>query len=266
MAVAFPPESRAFLFDLDDTLVPWQTVPHWQWAWRPQGPLLSARHARAAIKQAHHAWDRRRWDGLTGVRPPADLAEYRQHLKETLLAVAGRSLPAAEIEAVVDRFLKPGGGFETFADAGPTLDALASRGQAYGIVTFLPESVARAALRRAGLPDPKLLLWGDEAGGPPLPAAAAFRAACTRLGTRPAKTTYVGDLFWSDIRAAVRAGLAAVLIDRTEAWPRVSAERIRSLQDLLAPRPAAPTPPSLPPPSPPASPPPDPGPSGWEDP
>ncbi|MGI0133192.1 MAG: HAD family hydrolase, partial [Thermoplasmata archaeon] len=237
MAATLPTDARAFLFDLDDTLVPWQTTAHWQWAWHPQGPLLSERHTRSAIKRAQHAWDRRRWDGLTGDRPPAEFSDYRQHLKETLAAIADRTVPAAEVEAVVDRFLKPSGGWTTFPDAGPTLDGLAARGDAVGIVTFLPEGVARPALRRAGLPDPRLVLHGEETGGPTLPSAPAFRLACSRLGARPSQTVYVGDLFWSDVRAAGRAGLTALLIDRSDAWPRVAARRIRSLRSLLDPLP-----------------------------
>ena len=249
MSATPPPAPRAFLFDLDDTLVPWQTVAHWQWAWRPQGPILPERHARSAIKHAQHAWDRRRWDGLTGDRPPADLADYRQHLKETLIAVADRPLPAAEVEAVVDRFLKPAGGFETYPDAGITFDGLRARGDAVGIVTFLPEAVARAALKRAGLPEPLLLLHGEDAEAGTLPSAGAFRAACRRLGSKPSATAYVGDLFWSDVRAAGRVGLEAYLIDRTDAWPRVTARRLRTLRDLLLPPP--PPPPASAPPTPP---------------
>jgi FMN phosphatase YigB (HAD superfamily) len=227
------PASQAILFDLDDTLVPWQTPAHWQWAWHPQGPILSERHARAAIKRSLHAWDRRRWEGLVGTRPATTLADYRQHLKETLAEIAGHSLPGTEVEAVVDRFLHPAGVFESYPDAQPTIDALVARGERVGVVTQLPEAVARNALKRAGLADSLLVLHGEESPDSVLPFPAAFRVACGRLNVKPKGTRYVGDLFWSDVRAAGRAGLDAILLDRSDAWSRISAQKIRTLRDVL---------------------------------
>jgi len=88
-----PPDGadRAVLLDLDDTLAPFQTLAHWQWAWKPQGPLLPERHAKAAIRKSVRAWDRRRWQGLVGAAPPVGAADLRVHLHDTLLAVAGPS-------------------------------------------------------------------------------------------------------------------------------------------------------------------------------
>ena len=64
-------EARAVVFDLDETLIPLHTFARWQWAWRPNGPALSDRHVRAALRRELHAWDRRRWRGLVGAEPPA---------------------------------------------------------------------------------------------------------------------------------------------------------------------------------------------------
>ncbi|HEY1198566.1 MAG TPA: hypothetical protein VGG32_07560, partial [Thermoplasmata archaeon] len=66
-----PHEVDAVLLDLDDVLVPFQTPAAWQWAWRPQGPVLGERRVKAAVRRALKAWDRRRWQGLTGKAPPA---------------------------------------------------------------------------------------------------------------------------------------------------------------------------------------------------
>ncbi len=258
-----PGAAPAVLFDLDDTLVPWQTVPHWQWAWRPRGPVLSERRVLAAIHRSLHAWDRRRWQGLVGETPPADLAAHRQHLVATLHAIAGHPLPTEETEAVVNRFLRPAGEIEAFADVRPCLGRLAQEGIRIGAVTALPAEAAQHALRRAGLADVSLLQTG-ESPLPGLPAPGAFRAAAQSLGHKPAEILYVGDLFWSDVRAAARVGFRTVLLDRREWAARVLARRIRSLSEVpdLALHPPAETAPTEPDgPGPEASPPGGPGPS-----
>lgn len=226
-------EIDGVLFDLDDVLVPFHTLKAWQWAWRPQGPALGERRVQAALRRSLHVWDRRRWQGLTGRAPAADLPALMDHLTGTLRAVAGRPLPPAEEAAVVRRILHPAGEIERFPDAAPALERLRARSVAVGVLTPLPSESARWLLHRAGLAESLLVGTGD-AGGPAVPDRAAFRAAAERLGASPGRTAYVGDLFWSDVRAGHRAGLAAYLIDRPDAFPRVTAGRMRSLAELEA--------------------------------
>ncbi|HYA54048.1 MAG TPA: HAD family hydrolase [Thermoplasmata archaeon] len=221
----------AVLFDLDDVLVPLQTPASWQWAWRPQGPLLGDRRVKAAVRRALKAWDRRRWLGLTGKSPPADLPALREHIANTLATVAGHSLPPAETEAVVRRFLHPAGEVERYADVPTTLDRLRAAGAKMGIVTPLPAESARWLLHRCGLAE-SLLLGAGDGPGPVVPARAAFRVAAEALGTPVDRVAFVGDLFWSDVRAAARVGMAALLLDRRDAWPKVLTGRMTTL-DLL---------------------------------
>jgi len=234
--VTEPPTGRswdAVLFDLDDVLVPFQTLRAWQWAWRPQGPLLGERRAQSAIRKALHAWDRRRWAGLTGKAPPADLSALHEHLVGTLRLLAGHVVPTEEAEAVVRRLLRPAGEVERFPDVAPTLERLRRAEIRIGVVTPLPGESARWLLRRVGLGEELLLLAGD--GGTPCPPAReAFREAAQRLGAPPARVGFVGDLYWSDVHAAQRAGLTAVLLDRTDAWPHLAGGRITTLTDLEA--------------------------------
>jgi putative hydrolase of the HAD superfamily len=227
------PAVRAVIPDLDDTLVPWQTIAHWQWAWRPRGPVLSERHARAALRRQMHLWDRRRWQALVDRAPAPYVAAYRAFLAETLAALAGHTLPDPETNAVVDRFLKPAHESGSFPDAYAAVRALEERHLKVGVVTELPAENARLALRRAGLPEALLLLAGD-APDPRPPVPAGFRDAAKRLGAKPSGTWFVGDLFWSDVRAAARAGLRSVLIDRAGAVEQVLETRIRSLAELPA--------------------------------
>ncbi|MFZ0891756.1 MAG: HAD family hydrolase [Thermoplasmata archaeon] len=225
-------EFRGFLFDLDDTIVPTQTLSAWQWAWRPRGPALSERHALAALRRAQHHWDRRRWRGLVGAEPAVDLEAYRQHLRETLWAIAGHPLPGLETEAVVTRFLKPMGDVERYDDALPAVERLRSAGVTVGIITPLPRESARWMLHRAQLPEELLVLAGDDASATCLPAASAFRLALDRIQVTASESAFVGDLFWSDVRAATRLGISAVLLDRNGTWPKVGGRRIRGLAGL----------------------------------
>ena len=221
----------AILFDLDDTLLPWQTLPHWQWAWRPRGPLLSERHVLAAVHRSLHAWDRRRWQGLVGEAAPTDPAALVAHLGATLNEIAGHPLPASETDAVVQRFLRPAGEIETYPDTAPALDRLRSDGFEIGVATPLPREVAEHLLRRAGLGELPVLVAGEATPG--LPAVAAFRLAVEGLGRRPREVLYAGDLFWSDVRAAGRAGLHPILVDRHDWGTHVIARRVRSLAELV---------------------------------
>ena len=224
---------RAVLLDLDDCLVPWQTTSHWQWAWRPRGPVLSERHVHAAIRRSLHRWDRRRWQGLVGKAPAADPAAYRAFLEETLTAIAGHALPEPETKAVVDRFLKPAHEAESYPDARPLVDLLTRSSVRVGVTTDLPTEAARLALRRAGLPE-TLLVGANDGPEPRLPTPAGFREAARRLDAKAVESYYVGDLFWSDVRAAGRAGLTTALIDRADQAENVLATRIRSLAELPA--------------------------------
>jgi putative hydrolase of the HAD superfamily len=220
------------VLDLDDTAVPFLSPAAWQWAWRPQGPVLGERRVRSAVRRSLKVWDRRRWRGLTGREPPVDLAALDAHLRATLGAVAGHPLPDAEADAVVRRILRPASEVETYPDVAPALVRLAAAGVKVGIATELPAASAQWLLKRAGLPLGSLIVTGE--GPHPLPDRAAFRAAAEALALPPARVAFVGDLFWSDVRAAGRAGLAAILLDRHDAWPKVQSGRIATLDHLEA--------------------------------
>lgn len=230
---AEPRPVAAVVFAVNDVLVPFRSVAAWQWAWRPQGPRLGDRHVQAAVRRALKEWDRRRWHGLTGKSPPADRAALEAHLGETLQAVARRSLPAEERDAVVRRMFQPKGELERFPDVEPALGRLRARGVHVGALTYLPTESARWLLQRSGFPAEALLGRGT-ASEPAVPAGAAFLAAAERLGAPVEGTVFVGSMSWSDARAAQRAGLRAVLLDRAGAWPHLAGGRIASLAELDA--------------------------------
>ena len=228
---AEPPQVEAVLFALEEVLLPFQSVRSWQWAWRPQGPLLGERHALTVLRRSRRAWDRRRWLGLTGKEPPADAGALAEHLAETLRALAGHGLPAAESEAVVRRIQHPTGEVERFPDVAPALARLAAAGVRLGAVSSLAAEHGRWLLRRTGLAE-ALLLGGSDPPGPAPPDPHAILAAVERLGAPADRTVLVGGLYWSDVRGAHRAGLRSVLVDRAGAWPHVQVGRRPSLDGL----------------------------------
>ena len=238
-------EVDAVLFDLDDVFLPFQTPAAWQWAWRPQGPLLGERRVRAAVRRSLRAWDHRRWLGLTHKEPAADVDALRAQLAATLAAIAGHPLPPPESDAVVRRMLHPAGEVETFPDVAPALDRLRRAGMRIGVASELPRETATWMLHRAGYPE-TLLCVSAEPGNPSLPDRGAFRSAVERLGSTVERTVFVGDLYWSDVRAAARAGLAAVLVDRHDAWPKVQHGRMTTLDALEATLARGPAPPGHP--------------------
>jgi FMN phosphatase YigB (HAD superfamily) len=231
VAAAPPAGVKAVVLDLDDTLVPWQTVAHWQWAWRPKGPVLSERRTLAAVHRALHDWDRRRWHGLVGSAPPADAEAHRQFLTETLTGISGHALPAAETTAVIDRFLKPAGEIESYPDTPAVLRRLEELGCAVAVSTAMPEAAAHHALHRVGLGRLRLVSAAERPLPAP-PAAAGYRAIAKELGAKPSELLYVGDLFWSDVRAAARAGFQTALMDHRGWAIRVLAPRLKNLAEL----------------------------------
>jgi FMN phosphatase YigB (HAD superfamily) len=221
---------KAVVFDLDETLVPLYTLARWQWAWRPNGPVLPDRHVRAAVRRELHAWDRRRWRGVVGTDRAVTAGDYIEFLRSMLLAVADRPLPNDEVAAVLDRFVRPIGPIERFPDVEPALRHLAARSIPFAVVSALPVGAARPFLRRVGIDENRLPEAPSDAL--PTPDRGAFKRAVAFLGVPASQTAFVGDLYWSDTRAASRAGLDAILLDRDGRVPPAAGRRIASLAEL----------------------------------
>ncbi len=58
-----------------------------------------------------------------------------------------------------------------------------------------------------------------------------FHRACRRLEVEPAESLHVGDSVSEDLEGARAAGLAALLLDRRDAYPEI-ADRILSLGEI----------------------------------
>ena len=100
--------------------------------------------------------------------------------------------------------------WEAFPDAVPTLRAVRARGVRVAVVSDTGFDL-RPAMDRLGLmPHIDVVLMSYEQGVCK-PAASVFRAACDRLGVRPARALMVGDNPLTD-SGAVTAGLYAFLL------------------------------------------------------
>jgi HAD superfamily hydrolase (TIGR01549 family) len=225
--------TKAVLFDLDDVLVPFHVPALWQWAWRPQGPVANERRMGSALHRSLRLWDQRRWHGVTGAEPPADLAALEGHLASTLTAIAGHPPPQDESAAIVRRLLHPTGEIARYPDVPPALARLRAAGTRWGVVTPFPRESAEWWLKRSGLTEVAIVAAGDPPG-PSVPHPDAFRSAAAHLDVTPGEVTVVGDLLWSDVRAARRAGLGAILLDRSEPASPLGPGRLRTLAELEA--------------------------------
>ncbi|MCB9513694.1 MAG: HAD family hydrolase [Candidatus Latescibacteria bacterium] len=118
-----------------------------------------------------------------------------------------------------------------YPDVAPCLAALEGDGHALGVISNGDSDAQRRKLERMGLADrlPTVAISGDI--GVAKPAAALFEHACRLAGRAPADCLYIGDRLDTDARAARRAGLRGVFLDRNG----VGAEdvpRIGSLAEL----------------------------------
>ncbi|MHB8351242.1 MAG: HAD family hydrolase [Thermoplasmata archaeon] len=223
----------AVLFVVEGVLVPDLTRERWQWAWRPQGPVISERTYHAAAKKAQHRWDRRRWAALLAGASREDAGSLRGYLRETLGEIAGHPLPEAEVEVIVERFLRCPLPRPPAPEVPGLLAELKRRGTRIGAIGRIPGPSGPEALLRAGIRSSVDVVVGSEAEDPSMPAREAFRAAAKALGVRPGALPFVGTLFWSEVRAAHRAGLEAFLLDREELGPKTESGRLLRLTELL---------------------------------
>jgi putative hydrolase of the HAD superfamily len=152
-------------------------------------------HASEGVLSTDEATERRRWRMIvTGVLP--EVAE-----------------PDQAFDELWDHFGRPDS-WRCYPDVAPVLDALSAQGisvcvgsnfdsRLRGVMRGLPELRARA----------ESLVISSEVGFRK-PHPSFFQAACAHLGLPPAKVLCVGDDPETDVRGAIRAGLAGLLLDR----------------------------------------------------
>jgi HAD superfamily hydrolase (TIGR01509 family) len=115
--------------------------------------------------------------------------------------------------------------------AAPTLERLRRRGLKLGVVSNADGRVAWK-LRQVGLAGyfDAIVDSGIEGVGKPSPEI--FRRAMARVGVAPSESAYVGDIYSIDVVGASRAGMHAILFDRTGLYGGFECPRAVELREL----------------------------------
>ncbi len=192
-----------------------------------------------AFSAAWHAAQERYFERyLTGAI--SYLAQRRARMREVL----GGHLSDSQVDELFEVYLEAyEKHWRIYPDVHDCLDRLGEN--PIGIITNGDEAQQRRKLRCIGLQDrfPHVLISGEV--GVAKPNAEIFLEACSRAGSVPGKTIYVGDRLDIDALGAERAGLVGVWLNREGApasGPGVheidSLEALPSLIDRLPVEPA----------------------------
>jgi len=205
-----------YIFDLDDTLIPYDPREARAYALLREAGADTARMT---------ATDHSLWPEVALGRLPIEEKWYQEALS------GGISVDVAK------RFVAAMTAFDpAYDDALPLLQRLAAARHTLAVITNGPPGEhQRAKLRRAGLDR----FFGDRVFissevGAAKPDARIFHHALHALGARPEQALYVGDKPEHDAAAAAAVGMHGVWIDRSggTAPPPPGVRRITTLADL----------------------------------
>ena len=184
----------------------------------PRGRVASALRAEIAYYRANH--DRGRDEG--------SLEALRRDCAGVLAGGLGGAAPPPErLAAMLVDSLR----FTLFADVVPALDALARTGLRLAVVSNWDCSLP-GVLSDLGVAERFEAVTVSATAGARKPEPAIFRRALEALGVAPAAALHCGDLPNADCEGARRAGIRAVLLDRSGTLPPGPCPRIAALSDL----------------------------------
>jgi putative hydrolase of the HAD superfamily len=213
---------RAVFFDVDDTLVDYETAAY--------------RSFRAALGDDA---DYDVWRGLEHyerfMSGELGFQEMRHLRMADYLVAIGRSADvprAVEIERV--RFDGVMEHCALFDDALPCLQRLRDRGLLLGLITNNESVHQRAKITAVGLDGlfDVVVISGEFGVAKPDPRI--FAHACELLGVRPEEALHVGDNLTADARGAMAAGMRAVWLDRLRGDRPADLEVIGGLAEVHA--------------------------------
>ncbi len=217
-------------FDVDDTLVEWSV------SWREvfarvaaeAGAETTAEQAEQALTTAFTTFY---GDTIRRYARGGDLREFWVDYDGRILALLGvKGDLRRHAERVVDQLQRPEN-IRLYPEARETLERLAGAGARLGIVTGRPQ--AGPDLERLGVLhyfEPVI----DAFGAAGIKAEGEmFARAARRAAECGCPAWHVGDHYDDDVRAASKAGLRPVLVDRRNAHPKADCPRITDLRQLL---------------------------------
>ena len=144
---------------------------------------------------------------------PYTTAWFREFVRRLLAELGSRADPEPVRRQLAEHFARPEH-FVVHADAHPALEELTTRGVRLGVVSNWSDQLP-ALLQALDLWEPFEVVAVSAVVGHTKPDAALFHWALERMGARPGQALHVGDHAVNDVAGARRAGLAAVLLDRS---------------------------------------------------
>ncbi|MGH7895468.1 MAG: HAD family hydrolase [Candidatus Binatia bacterium] len=205
---------RAFLFDLDDTLIDYTGPVESCWD-AACGLADDAGLDAATVCRTMHGVRRWFWsDPERHARERVDMLGAWTKIAALALDRVGHPSDALARAIAADFAARREATTTVFGDAVPCLTALRSRRLPLGLVTNGDAAMQRAKLLRHGLGGffDVIVIEGELGTGKPDPTV--YRHALAALGVAPGEATMVGDNLEWDVAGAQRVGLGGVWIDR----------------------------------------------------
>lgn len=173
-------------------------------------------------------------DGIEHVEFSTDAAAYdrwRTDVESRWLRALGVEPSDALLRAIFERQDSPAR-FALFDDVLPTLEALRQSGVRTGVISNFSWRLPDAAQHLGVGALVEFVLTSAQAGYRK-PHPEIFRRGLAFLGAAPARALYVGDSYLPDVHGPRRAGMDAVLLDRS-GRARYDCPSIRSLREIVA--------------------------------
>ena len=136
--------------------------------------------------------------------------------------------------ALIDEFNGFMANVETWVDYPETrgvLHDLRKRGFTLGVISNATNLVRRVLDNLDLSKNFDFVIVSDEVGVNK-PSAKIFKMAADKARTSPNRMLFIGDKLWTDVKGAVGAGMNAILVDRTDAYPDADCIRIKDLNSL----------------------------------
>lgn len=220
------------LLDLDGTLIDHDgAVSAALHAWLPSYGLSHDKITAATplwldLRHRHYqAWQSRQ----------VTFREQRRRTVNEFASAIGMPVRLDQLDALFAEYLAYfEAAWTAFEDAAPALRRIASARLQVAVLTNGDHAQQTAKLKVTGLYDLCGPVFTSSELPAPKPDPRSYLTVCRLLQVTPCRALMVGDDYELDVAAARAAGLQAIHLDRSPAGTAVTADSIRSLDELLA--------------------------------